>query len=79
MISSYIWDPIHDNTFILNTVNEGRVTLFSFDFSKRDQDFSVCYKNITVDNNAYGDPIYISNDGNNMIISYSSFTRATLL
>ena len=79
MISSYIWDPNHENTFILNTVNEGRVTLFSFDFSKRDQDFSLCYKNITVDNNAYGDPIYIYNDGNNMIISYSSFTRATLL
>ena len=79
MISSYVWDPNHENSFILNTVNEGRVTLFSFDFSKRDEDFSVCYKNITVDNNAYGDPIYIYNNGNNMIISYSSFTRATLL
>ena len=79
MISSYIWNPFKDDNFILNTVNEGRVTLFSFDFTKRDQGFHVCYKNITEDDNAYGDPIIVYNEGKNMIISYSSFTRASLL
>ena len=79
MISSYIWDPLKENYFILNTVNEGRVTLFSFDFSKRTEDFNISYKNITSDDNAYSDPILIYNEGKNMIISYSSFTRASLL
>ena len=73
MMNSFIWDPQGDNKFILNTVNEGRVTLFSFDFTNKE------YKNITADDNAYGLPILISSDGNSMLIDYSSFTRATLL
>ena len=78
MISSFIWDPINANQFILNCVNEGRVTLHSLDWAKRAQ-IDGCYKNLTYDNNAYGDPIYVYNGGKNMIISYSSFTRASLL
>ena len=78
MISSYIWDPINANHFILNTVDEGRIKLYSIDWTLR-EDMTQCYKNLTGDDNAYGDPIYIYNEGKNMIISYSSFTRATLL
>ena len=52
---------------------------FLFEFTKRDQAFDVCYKNITADDNAYSGPILVYNEGKNMIISYSSFTRATLL
>lgn len=73
MTNSFMWDPQGVNKFILNTVNEGRVTLFSFDFDSK------VYQNITADDNAYGLPILISNDGNSMLIDYSSFTRATLL
>ena len=76
MINSFIWDPQGQKQFILNTVNEGRVTLFSFNM---DLDPSIAYKNITSDDNAYGLPIIISNDGNSMLIDCSSFTRATLL
>ena len=32
MISSFVWDPQGEKKFILNTVDEGRVTLLSFDF-----------------------------------------------
>ena len=78
MISSYIWSPEDGTKFILNTVNEGRVTLFSFDFEQRDQ-MDKCYKNLTADDNAYGNPIYIYNEGKNMIIDYSSFKTASLL
>ena len=73
MINSFIWDPQGDKKFILNTVDEGRVTLLSFNFETRD------YLNLTSDNNAYGLPIIISADGNSMVIDYSSFTHATLL
>ena len=75
MIGSYIWDPINTEgyNFILNTVNEGNVTLFSFDFYDNSS-----YVNITQDDKAYGDPILIKEDGA-MIISYSSFKRASLL
>ena len=79
MISSYIWDPINEDHFILNTVDEGRFKLYSFDFTKRTETFDQCYKNLTNDDNAYGDPICIDDTGNKMIISYSSFLRATLL
>ena len=78
MISSYIWDPKDGTKFILNTVDEGRIILYSFDFEKRD-DMKNCYQNITSDDNAYGNPIYIYNDGKNMIIDYSSFKRASLI
>ena len=78
MISSYIWAPETGLKFILNTVNEGRVTLFSFDFDQREK-MDTCYKNLTADDNAYGNPIYIYNEGKNMIIDYSSFKRASLL
>ena len=73
MINSFVWDPQGSNQFILNTVNEGNVTLFSFDMD------SNIYKNITKDENAYGLPIIISSNGNSMLIDCSSFTRATLL
>ena len=78
MISSYIWSPEEGTKFILNTVNEGRVTLFSFDFEQREH-IDTCYKNLTNDDNAYDNPIYIYNGVKNMIIDYSSFKRATLL
>ena len=52
---------------------------FLFEFTKRGQAFDVCYKNITADDNAYSGQILVYNEGKNMIISYSSFTRATLL
>ena len=78
MLNSFIWDPQGEKQFILNTVNEGRVTLLSFDFTKKDV-IEEAYKNITSDDNAYGLPILISDDGNSMLIDYSSFTRATLL
>ena len=77
-LNSFIWDPQGEKQFILNTVNEGRVTLFSFDFTKKEL-IEEAYKNITSDDNAYGLPILISDDGNSMLIDYSSFTRATLL
>ena len=73
MINSFIWHNQGEKTFILNTVSEGRVILFTFDFNSGN------YLNITSDNNAYGLPILISDDGNSMLIDYSSFTRATLL
>ena len=73
MINSFIWHNQGEKTFILNTVSEGRVILFTFDFNSGN------YLNITSDNNAYGMPILISDDGNSMLIDYSSFTRATLL
>ena len=73
MINSFIWDPQGEKQFILNTVDEGRVTLVSFNFQTNN------YKNLTSDNNAYGLPIIISSDGNSMVIDYSSFTHATLL
>ena len=78
MISSYIWDPINKDGrhFIINTVNEGRVTLFSFDFDEKT--INTAYHNLTKDDLAYGDPILIKEDGT-MLISYSSFKRATLL
>ncbi len=78
MISSYVWSPEEGTKFILNTVNEGRVTLFSFDFEQREH-IDTCYKNLTNDDNAYDNPIYIYNGVKNMIIDYSSFKRATLL
>ena len=73
MINSFIWDPQGEKRFILNTVDEGRVTLLSFNFQTND------YANLTSDNNVYGLPIIISSDGNSMVIDYSSFTHATLL
>ena len=73
MTNSFMWDPNGDKKFILNTVLEGRVALFTFDFNDNK------YVNITSDDNAYGLPILISDDGNSMLIDYSSFTRATLL
>ena len=78
MISSYIWDPINKDGrhFIINTVNEGRVTLFSFDFDEKN--INTAYHNLTKDDLAYGDPILIKEDGT-MLISYSSFKRASLL
>ena len=49
MISSYIWDPINKDGrhFIINTVNEGRVTLFSFDFDEKT--INTAYHNLTKD------------------------------
>ena len=35
MINSFIWDPQGQKQFILNTVNEGRITLFSFNMDSR--------------------------------------------
>ena len=73
MINSFTWHNQGDKTFILNTVSEGRVILFTFDFNSGN------YLNITADDNAYGLPILISDNGDSMLIDYSSFTRATLL
>ena len=73
MINSFIWDPQGNKKFILNTVLEGRVVLFTYDFATNN------YANITSDDHAYGLPILISSNGNSMLIDYSSFTRATLL
>ena len=78
MLSGFIWDPKGEKQFILNTVDEGRVTLLSFDFTKRES-IQEAYTNITNDDNAYGLPIIIYNDGNSMVIDYSAFTHATLL
>ena len=73
MNNAFMWDPQGDKKFILNTVLEGRVVLFSFDLDTN------IYKNMTSDDHAYGLPILISDDGSSMLIDYSSFTRATLL
>ena len=73
MNNAFMWDPQGETKFILNTVFEGRVVLYSFDFDTNE------YKNITSDDNAYGLPIIIANDASSMLIDYSSFTRATLL
>ena len=73
MNNAFMWDPQGDKKFILNTVLEGRVVLFSFDLDTN------VYKNMTSDDHAYGLPILISDDGSSMLIDYSSFTRATLL
>ena len=34
MLNSFIWASKSEKQFILNTVNEGRITLFSFYFTK---------------------------------------------
>ena len=73
MTNAFMWDPSGEKKFILNTVLEGRVVLFSFNFDGNE------YVNMTSDDNAYGLPILISDDGNSMLIDYSSFTHATLL
>ena len=73
MTNAFMWDPSGEKKFILNTVLEGRVVLFSFNFDGNE------YVNMTSDDNAYGLPILISDDGNSMLIDYSSFSHATLL
>ena len=75
-INSYIWDTSAEKKFILNVVDEGRIKLYSFDFTKEK---ATAYTNLTNDNNAYGDPLIISSDLSSILISYSSFTRANLL
>ena len=78
MLNLFVWDLQGEKQFILNTVSEGRVLLISFDFTKKDS-ISEAYKNLTFDDNAYNSPILISDDGNSMLIDYSSFTHATLI
>ena len=73
MLNNFIWDPQGNKTFIQNAEYAGRVVLLSFDFTEN------VYTNLTLDDNGYGTPILISEDGDSMVIDYSSFTHATLL
>ena len=77
-LNSFIWDLKGEKQFILNTLHEGRFILLSFDFTKKES-IEDAYKNLTLDNKGYGLPILITDDGNSMLIDYSSFTFATLL